>query len=139
MLNNTLNTNEIKNTAGTAQIFERVRLGPGNTTQFKLSAETLGNPYRLDVKHERVGKGQDERRRSAIIFSATDEDVADGTKYQTRCTLTIDQPTGRADDNTTLAILIANMLSFCATTGAGTTVLFDGSGNGAKVLLNETL
>jgi hypothetical protein len=139
MLNNTLTTNEIKNATGSGLAFERVATGPGKQTEFKLSAETLGNPYRMTISHSRVGSGQSERRRSVVKFTAREEDANDGQKFETSAYIVVDEPTGRADNQTTLAGLIANILSFCATTGAASTVLFDGSGNGAKVLLNETL
>jgi hypothetical protein len=38
-----------------------------------------------------------------------------------------------------LANVIAELLSFVATTGAATTVLFDGTGNGAQSLIQGTL
>jgi hypothetical protein len=40
---------------------------------------------------------------------------------------------------TEAANVMAELMSFCATTGAATTVLFDGTGNGAATLLNGGL
>jgi hypothetical protein len=53
--------------------------------------------------------------------------------------LALNCPVGNLTSTAELANVIAEMLSFCATTGSATTVLFDGSGSGASVLINGTL
>jgi hypothetical protein len=48
-------------------------------------------------------------------------------------------PKGELDDLDDVKDVSAMLDSFCSTTGAGTTVLFDGSGNGDSALINATL
>lgn len=53
--------------------------------------------------------------------------------------IVIDSPVGAMTTNSVLTDLLANVLSFVGTTGAATTVLFDGTGNGAKCLVGGDL
>jgi hypothetical protein len=50
-----------------------------------------------------------------------------------------DTPIGAVTTNDAAALALANLMSFLSTTGAGTTVLFDGTGSGAVALLNGSL
>lgn len=136
-LTNTLNTNEVKDRAGVEveyTMFENV----GRTKRFKKVSEAPNLQDRLSIRHEEIGTGVDTRRRSNVRF---DLQVV-GTSGKTRtCTahLTTDFPIGDIGDYNTPKDVLARLLSFESTTGAGTTVLFDGSGTGAQIHLNGEL
>jgi len=138
MLNNTLNTNEVKDRAGVEIELERRSTGPGTVTEFKKLNESAGLPVRLSIKHETSGTGTKTIRRSVVEAINTVEN-SDGEKVTSIARLSVVHPTGLADDFNGLKDALAMILSFCATTGVGTTVLFDGSGNGALALINESL
>lgn len=139
MLSNTLNTNEIKNAAGTEQEFGRISQGEYQT-EFALLTETPAYPHRLTVKHLEVGSGTDQRRRSVVRFDKVVAGTIDTTKTVTISSyLVVDIPKGNLSTYDEPKNVLANLLSFCATTGAGTTVLFDCTGNGATTLISGTL
>lgn len=139
MLANTLNTNEIKDSAGAEIEFSRLSQS-GRETVFAKIGETPSLPYRLTVKHQESGSGINKRRRSLIRFDKTVMSGVDTTKPVTVSGyVVLDSPIGALTSNADPTNVIANILSLCATTGAATTVLFDGTGNGAKTLLNGDL
>lgn len=139
MLANTLNTNEIKDSAGVEIEFSRV-LQSGRETVFAKIGETPSLPYRLTVKHQESGSGIRKRRRSVVRFDKTVMSGVDATVPVTvSAYLVLDTPVGALTSNADPTNVIANILSLCATTGAATTVLFDGTGNGAKTLLQGDL
>jgi hypothetical protein len=139
MLSNTLNTNEIKNAAGTEVEFSRLSTSD-RQTEFAQIAETPSAPHRLSIRHQETGSGLKQRRRSVVRF---DKVVISGVDSSTPITvsayLVLDAPVGAMTSLTEAANVVAEVLSFCATTGAATTVLFDGTGNGAAALLNGGL
>lgn len=137
MLPNALNTNEIKNSAGTEVEFAR-RLTNGSTTEFVQVAETPNLPHRLRIAHTEVGKGVGARRRSLVQFSKTVNGV-DGQPARIVAQCTVDFPVGNLSTMAEPTHVLAELLSFLATTGAGTTVLFAGTGSGAVCLLNGDL
>lgn len=137
MLNNTLNTNEVKDASGAEVEFERISI-QGTSTIFKKITETAGLPYRLKIAHTTSGTGKNAVRRSVVRFEKTSENTA-GDKVPSAAQLTLIHPEGVADNYDDAKALIANIMSFCATTGAATTVLFDCTGNGAKTLLDQSL
>jgi len=51
----------------------------------------------------------------------------------------LDFPVGASSTSAEAANVLAELMSFLSTTGAGTTVLFDCTGNGAAALLNGSL
>lgn len=53
--------------------------------------------------------------------------------------IVLDAPVGALTTNAEMANVIANVNSFTATTGAGTTVLFNGTGLGSTALLEGSL
>jgi hypothetical protein len=139
MLSNTLNTNEIKNAAGTEQEFSRISSGT-RQTEFALITESPSLPHRLKVSHLESGSGINKRRRSVIRFDKTVASTVDATMsvvISAYCVL--DAPVGGLLASTEMANTLANLQSFLSTTGAGTTVLFDGTGNGATTLLSGGL
>lgn len=139
MLANTLNTNEIKNAAGTEVEFSRLSTS-NRETIFQQVAETPSQPHRLVIKHQESGKDLKLRRRSLCRIDKT---VISGVDSVTPVTVSayivLDAPIGAMSAITEATNVVAELLSFCATTGAATTVLFDGSGNGAKALLEGGL
>ena len=70
MLSNTLNTNEVKNAAGTEQEFGRISSSERQTV-FALLTESPSAPHRLTVSHLESGSGLTKRRRSLVRFDKT--------------------------------------------------------------------
>jgi hypothetical protein len=137
MLTNTLNTNEVKDKAGSEVEFTRLSVGPRNT-EFAKIAETPGLPYRLKISHLESGSGITLRRRSLVRF---DKSIANagGTIGVVSAYMVLDAPIGLMTTTDDAKNVVANLMSFCATTGAATTVLFDNTGNGADALVNGGL
>jgi len=139
MLNNTLNTNEIKNSAGTEQEFQRLATSD-RQTEFALITEAPSLPHRLKIQHLETGTGINKRRRSVVRFDKTVMSTVDTTIPVTiSAYVVLDAPIGALAAATELANVLANLQSFLATTGAATTVLFDGTGSGATALLTGGL
>lgn len=139
MLSNTLNTNEVKNAAGTEVEFSRLSQSD-RSTEFAKIGETPSLPIRLRISHLESGVGMKRRRRSVVRFDITSVSGVDSaTPVTTSAYAVLDAPIGALTTNTDMANALAQLMSFLATTGAATTVLFDCTGNGAKVLLNGEL
>lgn len=139
MLSDTLNTNEIKDSAGTEVEFSRMSQ-QDRSTIFKKISENPSQPYRLTIAHQEIGTGLKKRRRSVVRFDKTViSDVDSVTPITHSSYIVTDTPIGAITTNADAAHVLANLLSFCATTGAGTTVLFNGTGNGAVALLDGSL
>lgn len=139
MLSNTLNTNEIKNSAGTEVEFSRLSTSDRQTV-FQQVAETPSAPHRLTISHLESGTGMKKRRRSVVRFDKT---VTSGVDSVTPITVSayavLDHPIGASTSNAEAANVIAELMSFLASLGASTTILYDGTGNGAASLLNGAL
>jgi len=143
MLPTNLNTNEVKDSAGAEQEFTR-HSTLGTAVIFKDAAEAPNLQHRLTVSHKEIGDGSARRRRSVVRFDLdvdTDTTVAtDAVKPAKISAYTVvDIPVGALNDYTDVTSLVANLISFLATTGSGTTVLFDGTGHGSSALINGTL
>lgn len=139
MLSNTLNTNEIKNSAGTEVEFSRLSTSDRQTV-FAAIGEVPSLRHRLSISHQEIGTGLKARRRSLIrIDKTTISGVDSVTPITTSAYMVLDHPIGASSSNAEAANVVAEVLSFAATTGAATTVLFDGTGNGAAALLNGGL
>jgi hypothetical protein len=139
MLSNTLNTNEIKNAAGVEVEFEHCKQDNRSHT-WKQIAETYSLPHRLTISHQEAGSGFKLRRRSVVRF---DKNVISGVDDVTPVTISaytvMDIPVGALDATTEAANTLAELMSFVASLGANTTILYDGTGNGAKALLDGGL
>jgi len=135
MLSNTLNTNEIKNAAGTEVEFSRLSTSQRSTV-FSQIAETPSLPHRLSISHQESGTGMKLRRRSLVRFDKT---VISGVDSSTPITISayavLDLPVGAMSAITEGTNVLAELMSFCASLGATTTILYDGTGNGAAALL----
>jgi len=139
MLANTLNTNEIKNAAGTEVEFSRWSSGV-RETEFKAIAETPASPHRLTVKHSESGTGLRLRRRSLVRFDKTVISSVDSvTPVVVSAYVVLDSPVGALTAQTEMANVLAELVSFVASLGASTTILYDGTGNGAVCLLSGDL
>jgi len=139
MLSNTLVTNEIKNAAGTEEEFERLSIAE-RSSQFARVGEVPSYPHRLDVSHQEIGTGVNKRRRSLLRFTKTVAGQVDTTQPM-KCTysLVADIPVGNMSTSSLANDVAANLMSFLASLGASTTILYDGTGNGAKTLASGTL
>jgi hypothetical protein len=139
MLSNTLNTNEIKNSAGTEVEFSRSSTSQ-RSTEFKQIAETPALPHRLSIKHEETGTGANKVRRSVIrIDKTTISGVDSVTPITTSAHCVLTYPVGRSSTSAEAANVLAELMSFMASLGASTTILYDCTGNGAKTLLEGDL
>lgn len=135
MLNNTLSTNEVKDSAGAEVEFTRLST-KDRQTEFAKVSESPSAPYRLKISHQESGSGIRKRRRSVVRVDKTTISTVDNvTPVTSSCYIVLDAPIGALSAMTEPGNVLANILSFCATTGAATAVLFDGTGNGAQALL----
>lgn len=139
MLSNTLVTNEVKNAAGTELEFQRLSI-TGNSTVFAYTSEAPATPHRLTISHQEIGSGIKKRRRSVVRFDKTSISTVDTvTPVTTSAYLVLDNPIGAVTANTEANLILANIMSFVASLGANTTILYDGTGNGAVSLLNGSI
>jgi hypothetical protein len=138
-LSNTLNTNEVKNSAGTEQEFQH-RAQNDRRHEWALITETPALPHRLLISHQDIGAGLKARRRSVVRIDKTVMSTVDTTlPVVVSSYLVLDAPVGALLAMTEPTHVLANVLSFCASLGASTTILYDGTGNGAAALLAGTL
>jgi hypothetical protein len=139
MLTNTLNTNEIKNSAGTEVEFTRLSIADRSTVFAQIS-ESPASPHRLTISHQESGSGIAKRRRSVVRFDKTVVSTVDSvTPVVVSAYIVLDHPVGGLVAAPEPTHGIADLLSFCASLGASTTILYDGTGNGATVLLSGGL
>jgi len=135
MLVNTLNTNEIKNALGTEVEFDRLSIG-ARTTEYKSIVETPALPNRLIISHQETSTGVNRRRRSVVRFDKTVAGEVDMlTTMKGSAYVVLDIPIGLSTTTGLPKDLLAQLMSFVASLGASTTILYDGSGNGATALI----
>lgn len=139
MLSNSLNTNEIKNAAGTEVEFSRLSTADRSTVYAQIN-EQPNLPHRLMVSHQESGALLKRRRRSVVRFDKT---VISGVDSATPVTISayavVDIPSGALTATTEVANTLAELMSFLASDGSGTTILYAGTGNGATTLINGSL
>lgn len=139
MLTNTLNTNEVKDSSGTEVEFTRLSIADRSTVFAKVS-ESPATPHRLAISHQESGSGLGKRRRSVVRIDKTIISSVDSvTPVVVSAYLVLDTPVGAITAGTEPTNVIAEVLSFCASLGANTTILYDGTGNGANALLSGGL
>lgn len=139
MLANSLVTNEIKNAAGTEVEFSRISQGE-RVTEFAQVGESPSYPHRMSVKHSETGTGTALRRRSLVRFDKAVAGQIDSTKPVTiSAYAVVDLPIGNLSAYTEANNVVAELMSFCASLGASTTILYDCTGNGATTLVAGTL
>lgn len=137
MLSNTLVTNEVKNAAGTEVEFSRIST-TARSTEFAQVAETPNAPHRLKISHQETGSGATARRRSVIRFDKTVTGVSTTPRVVSAYAV-LDAPVGDLAASTEIKNVIAELMSFIASLGASTTILYDGTGNGAVALIEGGL
>lgn len=137
MLSDTLVTNEVKNAAGSEVEFERVSI-IGSTKVYKAKAEVIGFPHRITLSHARSGKGNSVVRRSLLRFDKTVEDSVTGQADVVSAYIVLTIPERNSGAAAAAADLMAELGSLTNTL-ATNTFLYDGTGNGAAALINETL
>lgn len=139
MPSDTLVTNEIKNAAGTEVEFSKLSSND-RTKVYAMVGESPSLPHRLTISHQEMGTGMKRRRRSLVRFDKT---VISGVDSLTPITVSayavLDFPIGASSTSTEASNVLAELMSFMASLGATSTILFDCTGNGAAALLNGSL
>jgi hypothetical protein len=139
MLSNTLVTNEVKNAAGTEVEFNRISTGD-RKTEFAMVSESPALPNRLLVSHAESGTGLTRRRRSVVRFDRTTAGEVDTTQnVKSSVYVVCDFPVGNLTATTAPKAALAQLISFLASLGASTTILYDCTGNGADALISGGL
>jgi len=139
MLPTTLNTNEVKDSAGSEIEFQRLSTEARNLVFAKIG-ESPAAPHRLTISHQEIGSGLRKRRRSRVGVELTHISSVDSvTPVVTKAYIVMDIPVGAVTSNTVPTSVLANLISFCASKGASTTILYDGTGYGSESLLAGTL
>lgn len=138
MLNNILNTNEVKNSAGVEVEFQHLQSSE-RQHEFALIGEVPNLEHRLKVSHQESGSGFKNRRRSVVRIDKTITGAVSGSPVVVSAYAVIDIPVGEMSSYDEAKNALAELMSFLATTGAATTVLFDCTGNGASCLINGSL
>jgi hypothetical protein len=139
MLSNTLVTNEVKNAAGAEIEFQRISTN-GRSTEFAAVSESPSLPHRLKISHLESGSGLKMRRRSLVRFDKTVISTVDAvTPVTISGYAVLDIPVGALAAITEATNVNAELISFLASLGASTTILYDGTGNGSVALLGGGL
>lgn len=138
MLSNTLNTNEVKNSSGTEVELQSLSIA-ARTRIFAKISEVPSLPHRLTISHQETGSGLKQRRRSVCrVDITTISDVDTVTPVTTSAYIVVDAPIGASATLTNVKDALAELTSFVATQ-ASTTLLYDGTGNGAAALISGGL
>lgn len=138
MIPDTLNTNEIKNAAGAEVEFQLLEQLPGRGKVFHKVGEAPNLLDRLSVRHQELSSGVNQRRRSALQTTLEVAGVS-GVERKIVFTTTADIPIGDIADFTEVKNAAARHMSFLASRGATTTILYDCTGYGAEALVNGSL
>lgn len=139
MLSLTLNTNELKNAAGTEVEFQSLDK-QARSHQYALITESPSLPHRVMVSHQETGKGVKRRRRSMVRVDKTTLSTVDSvTPVTTSAYIVGDFPVGAITAMDEPKNVMAELGSFVFTTGGTSTFLYDGSGNGAQAILTGGL
>jgi len=137
MLATTLNTNEVKNAAGTEVEFQSLSI-VGRTHEYAQISETPNAPHRLSISHQEIGSGSEMRRRSRVGVVKTITG-ASGVQRTIQAYTVSDVPVGDITTMTEVKNAVAELISFLASLGASTTILYDCTGNGADCLVNGSI
>jgi len=139
MLNNTLNTNEVKDAAGAEIEFQHLEQKDRKRIFAKIN-EAPALQHRITISHDETGSGINRVRRSMVRVDKQSISTVDLTTPVTSSAYTVSvTPVGALLASDEPKAVLANLMSFLATTGAGTTVLFDCSGSGASALITGSL
>lgn len=139
MLSNTLVTNEVKDAAGAKVDFTRISISD-RKTEFAQIGEVPSSPNHLTISHQETGSGLNTKRRSVVRFDLTGQGQVDTTTTRkAEAYLVLVNPIGNSSSNALVSKALAQLMSFVASTGADSTIKFDGTGNGAAALLGGSL
>jgi hypothetical protein len=139
MLPSTLNTNEVKNAAGTEVEFFRLST-QGRQVIYAQVGESPALEHRISVQHQETGSGITRRRRSVLRVDKTVISTVDSTTPVTCSSYVVsDTPVGALTAITEPTNVIAELMSLLASKGLSTTILYDGTGYGSEALLNGSL
>lgn len=130
-------TNEVKDRTGAEVEFLHFS-NEARTHIYQLKGTNPSLPGYLTIKHEEVGTGADRVRRSLVRVDLQELGVSGKARKASSYKVDV-IPVGDVNDLDLAKDASAMLNSFCATTGAATTVLFDGSGNGDYAAINGTL
>jgi len=134
-----LTTNEVKDSVGTEVEFNQLSV-TGRSRAFLKVNESPGLPHRITISHQENGSGTSKRRRSVVRVDLSVTGAIDVTKVEKISFYIVgDIPIGNLTATTNVAVALANLLSFCASQGASTTILYDCSGYGAGALIAGSL
>lgn len=135
----TLNTNEVKDSAGAEQEFSRLSTSERQLV-FALIGEVPSRPHRLTVSHLETGSGLNARRRSLVRVDKTIQGQVDNTvTAKISAYAVVDAPIGQLTAVAEVTNVVANLISNLSSKGASTTILYDGTGYGAEALINGSL
>jgi len=135
-----LNTNEIKDSAGASINFERLGDAMERKLTFFKTGEAPAYQHRLGISHQEIGSGLKGRRRSQVWARKTHISTVDNVTPVTSLFYTVsDIPIGAITSFTEPYTVFANLLSFLASKGASSTILFNGTGYGAECLILGSL
>lgn len=136
-----LNTNEVKDRAGVEREFLDRGEAAARSRVFYASTEAPNLPERITIQHREIGKpGLLLVRQSNLTLIKTIISPVDNlTPVVIRRSITDWIPQGAITDYNACADVAAWSMSLLSTTGAATTVLFDGSGTMAVALRLGTL
>lgn len=139
MLPESLNTNQVKNSAGAEVEFShKLYANDGSKRVFAANDEAYNLQHRLAVAHQELGTGVDKRRRSMCQVTKEVTGVS-GVKRKIVTTMSSDIPVGDLDSNDEVENVQAELMSFVASDGSSTTILYNGTGSGAVALRDGSL
>jgi len=135
-----LNTNEVKDSAGSEIEFQRLGNDIGRKLTFFKIGESPAYQHRLGISHQESGTGIRAVRRSQVFVKKTFISSVDNVTPVTALFYVVGViPIGAITSITEPTTCLANLNSFMASKGATTTILFDGTGYGSECLLNGSL
>lgn len=137
MLPTNLNTNEVKNAAGAEVEFNRLATLDRSVT-FAQVGESPNLEHRIKVSHLETGSGSETTRRSMVRVDKTITGVSGKPRVISFYAVAA-IPVGDIANYTETGNVNAELISFLASTGADSTIKFDGTGNGAAALINGSL
>lgn len=130
-------TNEIKNSAGTEVEFNHY-YQEGRKRVFAQVGEVPNRPHRITVSHTDVGSGAKLRRRSMVRVDKHVTGVDGAVAIPVACCW-VDVPIGNLATLDEPKNVLAELMSFLASQGATTTILFDCTGYGAAAITGGNL
>lgn len=144
MLPTNLNTNEVKNAAGTELEFYRRGPLPSNpmSLEFAWVSEVPGRPFRMHFAHQEQGDSRNKVRRSLhkTIHWLDSSQLIDATIPSFCMVTTVFQiPIGNLTTLTTIKDVGACHGSSLMSRGADSTILFNCTGVGMEALVNGSL